>query len=89
MKTNTTFENINSVERSTRFATAIAIILFAMNSSFAGGTIAFVSLVGFATVLASLSIIGWCPFVATLNELKSVVSHLSHRGDHFHHGHHA
>ena len=89
MNTNTTFENINSVERSTRFAVAIVIILFAMNSPLAGGTIAFVSLVGFSMALASLAIIGWCPFVAMYKQLKSFANHVSHHGDHYHHGHHA
>ena len=52
MNTKTTFENINAVERSTRFVAAMALILFAMISPFAGGTVAFVSLVGIATGLA-------------------------------------
>lgn len=89
MNTYLTFENITSVEKSTRFVAAMAIILFAMHSAFAGGTIAFVSVVGFATALALLSIIGWCPFVAMFNKLKSVTSHISHHGDHYQHGHHA
>ena len=89
MNTYTTFENINTVERSTRFAAAMAFILFAMNSFFAGGTVAFVSVVGIATAYALLAIIGWCPFVAMINKLKSVASHASHHGDHFPHGHHA
>ena len=88
MNTNTTYENINLVESATRFAAAIAIILFAMKSSFAGGTIAFVSVVGISTVYASLAIIGWCPFVALANKVKSARQN-SHHGDHFPHGHHA
>lgn len=89
MNTNTTYENINLVESATRFAAAIAIILFAMKSSFAGGTIAFVSVVGISTVYASLAIIGWCPFVALFNKLKSVASHKSRQGVHYQYGHHA
>ena len=88
MNTNTTFENINTVEKSTRFAVAMVIILIAMNSFFAGGTVAFVSVVGIATVYALLAIIGWCPFVAMVDKIKSASQNL-HHGDHFPHGHHA
>ena len=88
MNTNTTFENINTVEKSTRFAVAMAIILIAMNSFFAGGTVAFVSVVGIATAYALLAIIGWCPFVAMVDKIKSASQNL-HYGDHFPHGHHA
>ena len=88
MNTNTTFENINMAEKSTRFAVAMAIILIAMNSFFAGGTVAFVSVVGIATAYALLAIIGWCPFVAMVDKMKSASQNL-HHGDHFPHGHHA
>ena len=88
MNTTTTFENINTIGKSTRFATAMAIILIAMNSAFAGGTVAFVSVVGIATVVALLAIIGWCPFVALAYKVKSARQN-SHHGDHFPHGHHA
>ena len=88
MNTTTTFENINTIGKSTRFATAMAIILIAMNSFFAGGTVAFVSVVGIATAYALLAIIGWCPFVAVLDKIKSASQNL-HHGDHFPHGHHA
>ena len=87
MNTNTYFQNINTAERTARFVAAMAIILFAMHSTIAGGTVAFVGLVGIAAVLANLSIIGWCPFVALANKLKS--ANRAHHGDHFLHGHHA
>ena len=87
MNTNTAFQNINTAERTARFVAAMAIIIFAMHSTIAGGTVAFVSLVGIATVLASLAIIGWCPFVTLANKLKSIKH--THHGEHFTHGHHA
>ena len=88
MNTNTTFKNINTAERTARFVAAMAVILFAMHSSIAGGTVAFVALVGISIVLASMAIIGWCPFVALANKVKSARQN-SHHGDHFPHGHHA
>ena len=88
MNIKTNFENINTVERSTRFAVAIAIVLFAMSSSLAGGTVAFVSLVGISMVSANLAIIGWCPFVALINKLKSANNNSRH-GSHFPQGQHA
>ena len=89
MNTNSSFNNITFAQSSIRFIAAITVILFAMHSSFAGGTVAFVSVVSVAIVYASLAIIGWCPFVALGNKLKVVVSQFSHHDDHFPHGHHA
>lgn len=89
MNTKTFIQNISFAESATRFLTAIAVILVAMHSSFAGGTVEFVSLVSVATVYALLAIVGWCPFVAISDKLKSLASQASHHDDHFHHGHHA
>lgn len=89
MNTYTTFENINGKERFARFAIAFAVLLAAMHSSIAGGTVAFVTVSFAVVILATLAILGWCPLVESIKQIKAVSRHVTEHGVHFHHGRHA